>query len=223
MDTVGLDEGDAEDVNGELVQQTLIFVVLSCSELLTSTGSRWGNTCWLCKSLVLNGSTQSFGASLRRTGYNFHYLASCPWVFLFTWFSPRSCSTCGSRLPWSSCWRRGSPPSGRTSSSWPRRARRTPSRAFRCRGNTNHIHTLRKDLWTGKVILLFSVSIQFWTPVYKRSLSQNYWALFYWDGILNIETICLHQGALTAVAELERGQQDLVDSIQCLAYTLGPR
>ena len=40
MDTVGLDEGDAEDVNGELVQQTLIFVVLSCSELLTSTGSR---------------------------------------------------------------------------------------------------------------------------------------------------------------------------------------
>ena len=147
------------------------------TELLTSKGSRWGNTSWLCKSLVLNGSTQSFGASLRRTGYNFHYLASCPWVFLFTWFSPRSCSTCGSRLPWSSCWRRGSPPSGRTSSSWPRRARRTPSRAFRCRGNTNHIHTLRKDLWTGKVILLFSVSIQFWTPVYKRSLSQNYWAV----------------------------------------------
>ena len=34
--------------------------------------------------------------------------------------------------------------------------------------------------------------------------------------------VCL-QGALTAVAELERGQQDLVNSIQCLAYTLGPR
>jgi len=29
------------------------------------------------------------------------------------------------------------------------------------------------------------------------------------------------QGALTAVSELERGHQDVVDSIQCVAYTLG--
>ena len=31
----------------------------------------------------------------------------------------------------------------------------------------------------------------------------------------------ISQGALTAVSELERGHQDVVDSIQCVAYTLG--
>ena len=32
--------------------------------------------------------------------------------------------------------------------------------------------------------------------------------------------LCL-QGALAAVAEVERGHQDIVDSVQCLAYSLG--
>ena len=31
----------------------------------------------------------------------------------------------------------------------------------------------------------------------------------------------ISQGALTAVSEVERGHQDVVDSIQCVAYTLG--
>ena len=56
-----------------------------------------------------------------------------------------------------------------------------------------------------KVFRCKSYAVSQWKKSTKKSSQNNH----------------ISQGALTAVSELERGHQDVVDSIQCVAYTLG--